>query len=219
MKNIPRIFINETLEPGKIIPTDKETAHYLRRVMRRDDCLVFGNGLEFNAALSPDGKSLIVGCVTEHLDPSNDLTFCFAPIKKTDDLLNMVTQMGVGKIQPVITDRTVAHHINWTRIHKIMVEASEQSNRNSVPVLLDPIKFADLDKSGLVFADERAAYGREFVSGVSGNVRSVLIGPEGGFSDTEFDALDMSGAIGVGLGKTILRAETAAVAILAKVIQ
>lgn len=218
MKNIPRIFINEKIEPGLAIAVGKEVTHYLQRVMRTNNCLVFNNGLEFNAALSDDGKSLVVGCVTDHLDPSNDITFCFAPIKKTDDMINMVTQMGVAKLQPVITDRTVAHHVNWKRIEKILIEASEQSNRNSVPQLLPPIKFADLDKNGLVFADERAAYGYECLTGALPDTSCVLVGPEGGFSDKEFDALDKSGAIGISLGKTILRAEVAAIAMLAKLV-
>lgn len=218
MKNIPRIFINEKIEPGKIIQIDKDTVHYLKKVMRTDNCLIFNHGLEFTAALSADSKSLVVGCVTEHLDPSNEITFYFAPIKKTDDMLNMVTQMGVAKLQPVITDRTVAHHVNWKRIEKIIVEASEQSNRNSVPVLLPAIKFADLDKKGLVFADERAAYGKGFEK-MTGPITSMLVGPEGGFSENEFDALDKAGAIGMSLGKTILRAEVAAIAALAKMIK
>jgi 16S rRNA (uracil1498-N3)-methyltransferase len=217
MKNVPRIFINEKIEPGKIIPAGKDTVHYLKKVMRTDSCLIFNHGLEFAAALSGDSKSLIVGCVTEHLDPSNDMTFCFAPIKKTDDMLNMVAQKGVAKLQPVITERTVAHQVNRKRIEKIVIEASEQSNRNSIPKLLPPIKFPDLDKKGLVFADERAAQGHEFER-VSGKVVSVLIGPEGGFSEAEFSALDEAGAMGISLGKTILRAEVAAVAALAKFI-
>ena len=160
----------------------------------------------------------MIVCVTDHLDSSNDITFCFAPIKKTDDMINMVTQMGVAKLQPVITDRVVAHHVNWKRIEKILIEASEQSNRNSVPELLPPIKFADLDKNGLVLADERAAYGGECYVGDLPDTCTVFVGLEGGFSDNEFDALDKSGAIGISLGKTILRAEVAAVAILAKLI-
>lgn len=214
MKNIPRIFINEVLEPGKIIPVDKDTVHYLSRVMRTDNCLVFNRGIEFTATLN--GNALVIGCATEHLDPSNDITFYFAPIKRCDDMLNMVAQMGVAKIQPVITDRTVAHHVNWKRIEKIITEASEQSNRNSVPELLPVIKFADLDKKGLVFADERAAYGREIK--YTGRADKIFIGPEGGFSENEFAALDAAGAVGMSLGKTILRAETAAVAALAKII-
>ena len=217
MQNIPRIFINEKLEPGKSVVVDKDIVHYLCRVMRRDDCLVFNNGNEYSAKLSTDNKNMIIGEKTDHIDPSNDLTLYFAPIKKTDELVNMATQMGIGTFVPVITNRTVAGHINWDRIRKIMIEASEQSNRNSVPQLMEPVKFDDLDLSGLIVADERFAHGKENTNKkISG--KRLLIGPEGGFSPAEFEKMDKAGFSGLSLGKTILRAETAATVAIAKVL-
>ena len=95
MQNIPRIFINEKIVPGKSVAVDKDIVHYLRRVMRRDDCLVFNDGNEYTAKLLDDNKSMIIGDKTEHIDPSNDLILYFAPIKKIDELVNMATQMGI----------------------------------------------------------------------------------------------------------------------------
>lgn len=233
MKNIPRIYLSQKIMTGQVIPADKDTVHYLQKVMRTDKCLVFNDGVEFNAKLAPienNGKimhyELCIMDSTNHLDPSNDVTFCFAPIKKTDDMLNMVTQMGVAKLQPVITERTVAHHINWKRMEKIIIEASEQSNRNSVPELMPAQKFDEfLQEAGtgsrkLYFADERTAYtNNEYrITNNDKNGITVFVGPEGGFSSAEFDALDKSGAHPMSLGKTILRAEVAAVAALAKLI-
>ena len=209
MKNIPRIFIGTDIKSGNIIPVDKSVAHYLSRVMRRNDCLVFGDGNEYTATLNADGKTMTIGAKTNHIDPSNDITLYFAPIKRLDDMLNMATQMGVAKLVPVITERTVANHINWDRMKKIVVEAAEQSNRNSVPEITHPITFADLPFADLVFADERAAYGRDIKTEYKG-VKNILVGPEGGFSDTEFETLDKTGALPLSLGKTILRAELAA---------
>ena len=217
MQNIPRIFLNQNLESGKSFPVDKDVVHYLRRVMRRNDCLVFNNGDEYTATLSDNDKFIILGKKTDHNDPSNNLTLCFAPIKKIEDLLNMATQMGVAVFLPVITARTVAHHINWTRMQKIITEASEQSNRNSVPKLLPPIKFEDFDLSDVIVADERAAHGVEITTGVN-SYNKILIGPEGGFSPEEFETIDKSGAVKISLGKTILRAEVAAVVAIAKVL-
>lgn len=218
MKNIPRIFIGENIVYGTQVPLGRDVSHYLTRVMRTDKCLVFGDGNEYNAELTPDGKGLIVGQQTTHIDPSNNIRLMFAPIKRTDDLLNMATQMGVAEFLPVITERTNANHINWERMKKIVVEASEQSNRNTVPQILEPVKFSELDLSNVVFADERAAYGKDLPSG-TWDVTSVLIGPEGGFSDSEFAALDNAGARGISLGKTILRAELAASVAIAKVVK
>ena len=217
MKNIPRIFVGDNINTGIKIPLSREILHYLTRVMRTRECLVFGGGNEFVATVSDDDKNLVVGDKTPHIDPSNDITLMFSPIKHTDDLINMATQMGIARFMPVITARTVAHHINWDRMQKIATEAAEQSNRNSVPEILAPVKFDDLDLSDIVFADERAAYGADVSTDF--NTTKILVGPEGGFSDDEFNALDAAGARGVSLGKTILRAETAAIVALAKIIK
>ena len=215
MKNIPRIFIGNDLKSGIIIPASREIAHYLTHVMRCRDAIVFGGGHEFNAKLDDSGKNIIVGDDTGRADPSGETILYFAPIKRTDDLINMATQLGVKKIVPIITEHTTAHHINWERMKKIAIEAAEQSNRNSVPEISEPMKFSDLDLSGIAFADERAAYGETRPTATK--IKSVLIGPEGGFSDSEFDALDNAGAVGISLGKTILRAELAAAIALARI--
>lgn len=216
MKNIPRIFQDTNLKSGITIPVSREIVHYLSHVMRGAECLVFNNGDEFHAKL--DGNSLIVGEKTNHTDPSVDIILYFSPIKKLDDMLNMATQMGVARFVPVIMEHTVANHINWERMKKIIVEASEQSNRNSVPSIAEPIKFSELPFSDLIFADERAAYGRD-IAKLSQDAKDILIGPEGGFSDTEFKMLDDSGAHGLSLGKTILRAELAAPIAIAKILK
>ena len=215
MKNIPRIFIGNHVKSGIIIPATREIAHYLTRVMRCNNAIVFGNGHEFNAKLDDTAKNIIVGDDTGRADPSSETILYFAPIQRTDDLINGTTQLGVKKIVPVITEHTTAHHINWERMKKIAIEASEQSNRNSVPEISAPIKFADIDLSNIAFADERAAYGE--MRPTTTKIKSVLIGPEGGFSDSEFAALDSAGAVGISLGKTILRAELAAAIALAQI--
>lgn len=217
MQNKPRIFINQHIETGDNIVAEKHIIHYLTRVMRTNDCLIFNDGAEYYASLSNDGNHIIVGDKTNHVDPSNDLVFYFAPIKKTDEMLNMVTQMGVKVLQPVITERTVARHINWERMIKIIIEASEQSGRNSIPQLLSPILFKNLEFNGLIVADERAGHGKEIVDKIE-SYGKLFVGPEGGFSPQEFDAMDKAGVYGLSLGKTILRAEVAAVVAIAKVL-
>lgn len=217
MQNVPRIYLNENLESGKLFQIDKDVVHYLRRVMRRDDCLVFNKGMEYTAKLSDDNKSIFIGEKTNHVDPSNDTVFYFAPIKKTDELLNMLTQMGVAIIQPVVTERTVANHVNWNRMKKIIIEAAEQSNRNSIPELREPIKFEDLDLNNLIVADERFAHDFDRKENYKKSNR-IFIGPEGGFSPKEFETMDKAGVIGLSLGKTILRAEVAGVVSVAKVL-
>ena len=218
MKNIPRIFIGNNVKNGMIIPADKSIAHYLTDVMRTHDFLAFGGGFEYSAKISEDKKSIMIGERTAHTDPSNDVTLYFSPIKHTDDLINMATQMGVARIVPVITERTVAHQINWERMRKIATEAAEQSSRNSVPEISEPIPFNKLDLYDICFADERFAYDNKNTTQISNNIKSILVGPEGGFSDSEFATLDAAGAIPVSLGKTILRAELAAAIAIGKLL-
>lgn len=215
MKNIPRIFIGDDIKTGMIIPAPREIAHYLGRVMRTHNAIVFGGGHEYTATLDDAGKNIIVGADTGHNDPTRDITLYFAPVKRTDDLINMATQLGVRRIVPVITEHTVAEHINWERMRKIATEASEQSNRNSVPEITMPVKFSEIDLAHIAFADERAAHGMARPN--TTNIKSVLVGPEGGFSDSEFAALDNAGATPISLGKTILRAELAAAIAVSRV--
>ena len=218
VKNIPRLFIDKKIHTGDKIPVEKSIVHYLTHVMRRNDCLCFNDGYEFNAYLSDDNKYLVIANMTEHPDPSNNITLYFAPIKKLDDLLNMATQMGVKNLQPVITERVTVQHINWERMKKIIIEAAEQSNRNSIPNLFPPIKLSDINLSEIAFADERAAYGKEIPKHIK-NITEILVGPEGGFSEAEFNELDKAGAKGINLGKTILRAELAAAIAISRIIE
>ena len=217
MKNIPRIFIGQNIKTGTMIPVDKSVAHYLDHVMRRNDCLVFGDGNEYTATLNDDGRALTIGEKTNHTDPSNDITLYFAPIKRLDDMLNMATQMGVARFVPVITERTIANHINWDRMKKIIIEAAEQSNRNSVPELKSLIKFDDLDLNNLIVADERFAHGKNVVEQKIKSNR-IFVGPEGGFAPKEFEKMDGASTCSLSLGKTILRAEVAGVVAVAKVL-
>ena len=213
----PEAYLENTDNDRYIEGINKNIAHYLRHVMRRNDCLVFNSGEEYTAVLSEDNKNIIVGNKTDHKDPSNNIEFYFTPIKKIDDMLNMVTQLGVSVLQPVITERTVAHHVNWERMKKIIIEASEQSGRNSIPQLLNPIKFEELDLNDLIVADERFAHGKQDTkNNIDGN--RVFVGPEGGFSAAEFEKMDSKNVIGLSLGKTILRAEVAAVVSVSKVL-
>ena len=82
---------------------------------------------------------------------------------------------------------------------------------------MSPILFKDLDFNGLIVADERAGHGKEIVDKIE-SYGKLFVGPEGGFSPQEFDAMDKAGVYGLSLGKTILRAEVAAVVAIAKVL-
>ncbi|MDR0804120.1 MAG: 16S rRNA (uracil(1498)-N(3))-methyltransferase [Rickettsiales bacterium] len=218
MKNIPRIYINHALEVGGTYPLPGDAAHYLTRVMRADEFLAFGGGAEYCAKII-NKNSYFVSRITDHADPGGNITLAFAPIKKTDDLINMATQLGVARFQPVITRFAIARHTNWARMKKIAIEAAEQSGRNSVPEFLPEITLDEFigKTPEFCFADERFAHDFHNESRITDNGRvCVLVGPEGGFSDDEFAMLDKSGGTPLGLGKTILRAELAAAVAIVK---
>jgi len=222
MKNTPRLYIDAPMAPGGEIELSDAQRHYLVRVMRREKFLAFRGGLEFEAELIGGAASARIIKPTNRPDPKGAWTLYFAPIKRAEDIVSAATQLGAGTLCPVITDYTTARHINWDRIRKIIVEAAEQCGLNSLPELREPISFAKLDKSAVFYGDERAAHGAAAINKKESLPKAddckLLIGPEGGFSDDEFAALDAAGATGVALGPTILRSEVAAVALAARVL-
>ena len=218
MKKIPRIYLPFKIEKDQLFPASSDNVHYLLDVMRTNSCIVFNGGDEFIASLFLENKKYYfsISEKTLHEDPSNDICLYFSPIKRIDELVNIATQLGVKQICPVITERTVVKNINFERIKKISIEASEQSGRNSIPSILNVIDFRDLDKSNLVYADERKTL--SFDKGIKIFSKNLLIGPEGGFSEKEFSILDSSGVLGFSLGKTILRAEVATAVAISKLL-
>ncbi|MDR0967811.1 MAG: 16S rRNA (uracil(1498)-N(3))-methyltransferase [Rickettsiales bacterium] len=217
MKNIPRLFINDDLSVEKVIDIPKEQLHYLTRVMRTNECLVFNNGLEFSAVIENNKLKIIKN--TGRADPSNNLIFAFAPIKQSrmEEMLNAATQLGVAVLQPVITEFTTEKFPKCNRAEKIIIESAEQSGRNSIPNLLPPMKFSDFIKNkNIVFADERFTRNNIIQDEIKITPNYIFVGPAGGFSDSEFDALDKSGATAISLGRTILRSETAAIVAISR---
>ena len=149
-----------------------------------------------------------------------DLWLCAAPLKKgrIDWMAEKACELGVARLVPVITRRTVVDRLNLDRLRAHMIEAAEQCGRTAVPDLAEPVKLAALLKDwpaerALFFADETGgAPALEAMRGAS-DAAAILIGPEGGFEAEERDAIRaVPGAIGIGLGPRILRADTAAAA-------
>jgi 16S rRNA (uracil1498-N3)-methyltransferase len=147
----------------------------------------------------------------------------FSPIKKTrlDFMVEKATELGVSQLQPVMTAHTDVGRINQDRLRANTIEASEQCERLSIPVIKPILGFDTLladwpaDRR-LLYLDE-TGQGEPLANLVrQGHKDAILVGPEGGFSTPERDSLRaLSCAVGVTLGPRILRAETAALAALA----
>ena len=149
-----------------------------------------------------------------------DFTLCAALIKKPrfDLLLEKATELGVGRIQPVLTRRGVADKLNLERAQAIVTEAAEQCARTALPELAAPAKLdallAGWDRGrALFFADELGGQPAAAAFAAHSGPAALLIGPEGGFDDAERAAIRAHPAARpVSLGPRILRAETAAIA-------
>ncbi|MEX6725783.1 16S rRNA (uracil(1498)-N(3))-methyltransferase [Parapedomonas caeni] len=224
-----RLFVPETLAAGVQLTLSREASHYLIEVMRRtagDEVALFdGRSGEWAAAiLDPHRKQAVLG-VSRLLRPREsvpDLWLLFAPIKKgrIDWIAEKACELGVDRLFPVITRRTIVERVPTDRLRAHMVEAAEQCGRTAVPELAEPQSLDALlaawpgDRQ-LLFCDETG--GVAFTDAVAGWQRdrpsAILIGPEGGFTDAERERIRrLDRATGVSLGPRVLRADTAAVA-------
>lgn len=221
----PRLYIDQPLEGLNEIPITGPQAHYLAGVMRAqpgDPVRLFDDiSGEWLARVAHVGKRDLVLAIEAKLGPREaapDLWLLMAPIKKgrIDWIVEKACELGIDRIVPVITQRTIVDRVNTDRLRAHMIEAAEQCGRTALPRLDEAVK---LDKllarwdvtRALLFADEA---GGERVADVAiGGPAAILIGPEGGFTDSERMAIRaVEGARGVTLGPRILRADTAAVA-------
>jgi len=228
----PRLAVEARLAPGSPVELSAGHAHHLRSVLR------LGPGAAvaaFNAAdgewlcrIAEFGKNRARLTVERRLrpaEPEPDLWLLFAPIKRArlEWLVEKATELGVSALLPVWTARTQVERLNLERLRAHAVAAAEQSERLSVPELrspeaLDRVLAVWPIERCLVVCDESGAgepIWRAAARLPAGPV-ALLVGPEGGFDQTELDALaKLSFVSRVGLGPRVLRAETAAVAALA----
>ncbi|SLN14682.1 Ribosomal RNA small subunit methyltransferase E [Roseovarius albus] len=222
-----RLFVEHPLAQGQSVPVTKDQAHYLFGVMRKgvgDDLLLFdGQNGEWRASIAQASKRGGVLEIVEQTRPQQnppDLWLLFAPIKKarTDFIVEKAAEMGAARICPVQTDFTNSERIRQDRLQAHAVEAAEQCGGTFVP---EVAALAKLDKllsdwpedRQLMFCDESLAGAAKTLGKASGDKWAILIGPEGGFSESERTRLHaLPFAHAVSLGPRILRADTAAVA-------
>ena len=230
-----RLFVEPQLVQGAEIVCEGQQANYLLNVLRlRDgDRLRVFNGRdgEWEAELSSvrkrDCRFVVGACVRQQV-AGPDVDYLFAPLKhaRLDYMVQKAVEMGVRRLRPVITRRTVAERVNLDRMRANVIEAAEQCGilhlaEVLAPVKLDAVLAAWDGGRRLVFCDEGAetAGAVPQLAGLSaGAPVAVLIGPEGGFDPAEREALlQQPYTLAVSLGPRIMRADTAAVAALALV--
>ncbi|PCI89099.1 MAG: 16S rRNA (uracil(1498)-N(3))-methyltransferase [Hyphomicrobiales bacterium] len=228
---LPRLYVTQAIEAQVLLPLDQDQWHYVRNVMRLvdgDDMMIFnGQHGEWRASLVYETKKRIClkPMLQTKLQPTQpELLYAFAPLKKgrLDYMIQKATELGASLLQPVLTDYTDNHKINLQKLAANAVEAAEQCTMLSVPQVAAPLKFdnflAQFSKTHqIIFCDEAAptASPISLIAALAGQKICVLVGPEGGFSDDERQALlALEQVTTISLGPRIMRADTAAIAAL-----
>jgi len=227
-KSLSRLFVRQSLSDGASVELDAGQANYLGNVLRLGvgaELLAFdGASGEWVARIADAGKkrmTLQVERRTREPETIPDVWLAFAPVKRaqTDWLVEKATELGAARLIPVMTQRTNTERVKLERLEAIAIEAAEQCGRTLLPAIDEPVRLDQFLRASdtartLYFADEGggAAPAQSFAPGPA----VILVGPEGGFTDEERDAIRAAPAsTAISLGPRILRAETAALAALA----
>jgi 16S rRNA (uracil1498-N3)-methyltransferase len=226
-RSAPRLFVEGPLAEGQTVALEGGHAHYLGKVMRvaEGDAVVLCDDAtgEWASEIATAGKRVIELKVRAKLrarEQVPDLWLVAALLKKDrfDLVLEKGTELGLRRIQPVLTRRCVADKLNMERARAVTVEAAEQCARTALPELGEPVKLDALLRAwpaerALFFADELGGAQAPEAFAAHQGPTAILIGPEGGFDDAERDAIRaLAQARPITLGPRILRGETAAIA-------
>ena len=227
-----RLFTDTPLPGvGRVFLTADQT-HYLHRVLRLDTgapvALFNGVDGEWRCTIAEMARSACILAVDRQLreqTPEPDLWLIYAPMKKNrmDFLVEKATELGVSCLWPVLTRNTDAGRVNTDRVRAQAIEAAEQCERLSVPIVEKAIALPKLlanwpEERPLLVADETGGGTpvAEVVKSLAGRACAIVIGPPGGFDASELDVLRKQPFVStIGLGPRILRAETAALSVLA----
>lgn len=232
-KTTPRLHLDAALQNEQDIPLEREQAHYLIHVLRLvgGDVVEVFNGrdgawLAYITDVGKKGASIRCERRLAEVTLPPDIDYLFAPLKhaRLDYMVQKATELGVRRLRPVMTARTIAERVNLERMRANAIEAAEQCNLVFVPEVLEPEPLAKVigawdGARHLIFCDETARE-QNPLSSLAGVAppAAVLVGPEGGFTDEERAMLRARPFVtGISLGPRILRADTVAIAALAVV--
>ena len=227
MNNL-RLFYQKKLSDNLIGNLDKKQSHYVSKVMRlreNDEFNVFNESGEWIAQIKKINKTGIEFRIVKQLrskESREDIWLAFSPIKSNyfNFMIQKSTELGVTKFIPVIFERSIVRKINNDRLKKIIIEATEQSNRIYTPKVESPVKLQNFlstyeDKIKLIFTDLNS--NKKKISLIKSEKKPlcILIGPEGDFSESErLKILNFKDVETIKLNDNILRSETAAISAL-----
>ena len=224
MSNI-RLFFPESLSINLIGKLNKKQSHYLTKVMRIEignNFSLFNENGEWEARINIISKGIVEFSIIKKIrskENEREVWLAFAPIKMNylNLMIQKATELGVSKFLPILTERTIVRKINKNRLNRIIVEASEQSDRLKVPKLEE---FSNLDnflkinqKNKIVFGDLNTN-NKKFVINKTEPV-CILIGPEGDLTEKEREnILKYKNIVPIKVNQNILRSETAAISMI-----
>ena len=224
MSNI-RIFFPESLSLNFTSKLEKPQSHYLTKVMRvkiGENFSLFNKNGEWQAKINNISKGIVEFIIKEQLrqkENTTEIWLAFSPIKSnySNFMIQKATELGVTRFIPIIFDRTIVRKINSERLKKIIIEATEQSNRINPPLLeklqnLKSFLKNNEKKFNLIFTDLNTKNKKIELNKNVKKPLCIIIGPEGDFSEDERRAiLDFEGVKAVKINENILRSETAAI--------
>jgi len=224
MSNI-RLFFKESLSLNLNSILDKSQSHYLSKVMRiktSESFSLFNQSGEWEAKVVNINKGIVEFIVVKKLrsaENEKEIWLAFAPIKLNylNLMVQKATEIGITRFIPILTERTVVRKLNEKRINKIIIEASEQSNRLKVPSLDKLTKFDTFLKSNqntnIIFGDLNT--NNKKLDLKNKDPLCILIGPEGDFSIKERENISkLKRIIPLKINDNILRSETAAISMI-----
>ena len=224
MSNI-RLFYSESLSINLEASLDKSQSHYLSKVMRINigqSFSLFNQSGEWEAKIKEINKGIVEFSVIKKLRSANnerDIWLAFAPIKLNylNLMIQKATELGVTRFIPILTERTIVRKLNDKRLNKIIIEASEQSNRLKVPKLEKILKLNEFLKlnqnTNIIFGDLNTDNSK--INFKSSDQICILIGPEGDFTVKEREnILKLKKLIPLKINQNILRSETAAISMI-----
>ena len=224
-----RLYINNILEAKRELTLSPDHSHYLARVLRYqlDDIVnVFNeNNGEWQSKVTQITKKSIVIQIEKQLrQPSSTppLWLAFAPLKNDamGFLIEKATELGVTHLQPILTERCNTQRLNLERLQKNAIEAAQQCERLDVPMVLEAVGLQSWEKPESIewyVALERtdAEPIQKVLRQSKTSAWGFIIGPEGGFTSQEVTLFSKDKITPINLGPRILRAETAALYVLA----
>ena len=233
-KSKTRLYFNKKLSPNIMIYIKEKQHHFLKNVLRikvQDLITVFdgitGEWLSEVISINRDNIVLQIKKRLSEIKNESDLWLIFSPIKifRMNITIQKATELGVSKFIPCITQNTNQTKINIRNLQMNIIEATEQSERLTLPKLNNVIKLNDLLKDfpndrGLIFCNENNKKLPNICTALPMYLKqfkkwAILVGPEGGFSEIETqEILSIPSTIPVSLGKRILRSDTATTAAL-----